>query len=142
MALNYATPVIRNFGQDYKGVDYFLTQQDEWSTKHTGKFVLSALENTIQVWALGNAYTHGQVCGKCKVEGLILGGGDISVNDERDSIGVSGRSMDFRSLPNRVLEEYFSSFGYKIKAQMFAEGNTKGIQPSTREWFKQHGIDV
>lgn len=140
--IKYAPPLIKNFGKDYEGFGYFPTPQEEWKAKHSGKFVLSALEDTIKVWALGRAYTHSQVCGECNVEGRVLGGGDISVNDEGNPTSVYSRSTDFGSLPNNVLEEYFLSFGYRVKAQMFEEWDTKGIENSTREWFKKHGVDV
>ena len=91
---------------------------------------------------MGGASAHSQVYDKLNVEGIILGGGGISVNDEGKPTAVDSRSLDFGSLPNKVLEDYFSHFSYKVKTDMFAEGETKGIKDLTRKWFKEHGIDI
>ena len=142
----YAPPVLKNFGENYgeifKSGLLHISPLDEWEDKHTGKFLLSALEDIIRVWALGGAFTHSQVYDKLNVEGIILGGGGISVNDEGKPTAIDSRSLDFGSLPNKVLEDYFSHFGYKVKTDMFAEGETKEIKDSTRKWFKEHGIVI
>ena len=137
--IKYAPPVLKNFGEEYQGSNHFLTKEDEWRAKHEGKFLLSALEDTIKVWALGGSYEHTQVYGGCNVEGdIVLGGGNISVyNEEKNSFRVYSRSYDFGSLPNKVLEDYFSSFGYSVKADM-----VKGIKDSACQWFREHGIDI
>jgi len=142
MSIKYAQPELRNFGQDYRGRTRFLTKLDEWRAKHTGLFVMCALDEVIRVYALSDAKSHGQVCGECETQGRVLGGGSISLDDKMRPVSLSSRSMDFGSLPNNVLEEYFESFGYTVKAGMFDEGETKGIQDSTREYFKKHGIEI
>ena len=74
--------------------------------------------------------------------GRVLGGGSISLDDTMKSVTLSSRSMDFGSLPNRIVEEYFHFFGYEVKAEMFEEGETKGIKDSTREFFKRQSIEI
>ena len=141
MTIEYDAPVFKNFGKDYQGREHFFTKQDEWKAKHMGKFVMSTLEDRVRVWALADAYTHSQVIGACKVQGYggqILGGGSIVYSEEPKSISVSGRSGDFGGLPNIVLTDYFRYFWYSIDVHM----NESWIKESTRQWFKEHGIDV
>ncbi len=107
-------------------------------SKTQGKFVLSALEDTIKVWALANAFTHSQVLSECKVQGYILGGGDIGISDDRKKVGVSSESYDFGSLPNIVLTYYFQHFGYEVHADM----NEKRIKDEKMKWFREHGIEI
>ncbi len=140
--LLYAPPMIKNFGENYgeifKSGLQVVSPQDEWNDKHNGRFLLSALENTIRVWALGCAFTHDQVLGRLNVEGLILGGGQISVNENLTSLDVTEYSGDFGSLPNSILVDYFTCFGYDIRANMVEET----IRQSTREWFREHGVNI
>jgi len=140
--LLYAPPIIKNFGENYGEIfrsgARVVAPMDEWNAKHKGRFLLSALENIIRVWALGCAFTHDQVLGRLNVEGLILGGGQISVNENLTSLAVEGYSGDFGSLPNSILVDYFRRFGYGISANMVEEA----IKQSTREWFREHGVNI
>ncbi len=142
MSIKYAQPELKNFGNEYQGRAHFSTRLDEYRAKYTGLFVMCALNDIVRVYALSNAFNHNQVCGECKTEGQVLGGGNISFNPERKSVGVSGRSMDFGSLPNMVLEDYFKFFGYDVEARMFEEGETRGVEDSTRKYFKKHNIEI
>jgi hypothetical protein len=142
MTIKYDPPVLKNFGEDYKEtvLDGVGSPLHKWKVKHQGQFVLSALEDTITVWALGGDLSdHSYVRDKYKVNGRVLGGGTINVDDKGNSVHVSGGSRKFGSLPNKVLEKYFLSFGYRIKTEML-EG--EDIQFSTRKWFKEHGIYI
>lgn len=137
MALNYLPPILKNFGKDFDG--YISSSKSvQWQRTHHGLFVLSALENTIQVGAVAAACTHNSVCNECDLQGRMLGGGCIDVNDEKTNFGLYGCSGTFGSLPNKVLIAYFSSFDYGVEAKMYEQR----IRDSTIEWFKQHGIDI
>jgi len=138
MTIKYLEPVFKNFGGDYQGSEHFLTKQHEWKAKHTGKFIMSALEDTVRVWAFANAFTHDQVIGQCKAKGRILGGGDIGYSKEQNRVGCSNSSMDFGSLPNVVLIDYFQYFGYSVGTKM----NERWVRDNTREWFREHGIKL
>ena len=116
----------------------FLTRQEEWKAKHNGKFVLSALEDTVRVWALAGAFTHDQVISECKTKGRILGGGDIGYSEKEKRVGLSAGSGDYGSLPDIVLTDYFQHFGYQVHADMIE----KWIRKRTREWFREHDIGI
>jgi len=111
----YLPPVIRNFGKKY-GEIFKIPSESE--TGLSGRFVLSGLENSIRIWALGGSITHDRVCRDLNVEGRILGGGSLFVNKDVTSLKVIGQSGTFGSLPNSLLINYFKHFGYKIEADM------------------------
>lgn len=142
MTIEYLPPVFRNFGADYPGRGYFITEQSEWMAKHSGMFVMSALEDSVRVWALADAFTHDQVIGKCNAEGRILGGGDIGYSEEQNRVGLSGGSMDFGSLPNSVLTsvltDYFQHFQYSVGANM----NEEWVKDPTKKWFREHEVVI
>ena len=139
--LSYAPPVIKNFGENYGEIFKIgaraVAPMDEWNDRHKGRFLFSALENTIRAWALGGAITHDQVLGSLNVEGLILGGGYISVNEDLTSLAVRGYSS-FGSLPNSILVGYFRCFDDGISANMVEEE----IRQPTRQWFSEHGVNI
>ena len=120
MSIRYVEPVFKNFGKDYKGF------RNKWFSEGIddckGVFVATALENSLQTFALGGAMAHGQALGQARDSGLsgaCMGGGSIYFNPDQKVVSVRSRSLDFGTLPNQLLEEYFSFFGYEVKADMF-----------------------
>ena len=107
--MHYTQPVFKKFGDASSGLRRF-SAQEELRDKHAGLFVMAALDDTLRVYALAGETPHMRVCGQCGVEGIVLGGGDITIVEENKRIGVGNRSMDFGSLPNNVLEDYFRFF--------------------------------
>ena len=136
--IKYIPPVLKGFGEEYTGGVVQFTEQDKWRDMYQGAFVVCAVDDAIRVYALVRGASHLDVHAKLNAEGRILAGGQIGYHPERNQGGVSGRSYHFGSLPNKVLEDYFRSFGFNIRADMVKEA----VSQTTKEWFREHAITI
>ena len=133
MAIHYEPPVFINFGGE--------RFDRRRGRVNTGLFVALAPENHFQIVALGETCTHMSVIDAAQergIGGIVLGGGTIDFFDKDKSVSVRGYSQSFGSLPNEVLIEYFSSFGYRVKATMLYGDKNK----EEFEWFKRLDIST
>lgn len=141
MPINYLPPILKNFLEEQRPSGILpLSELDEWTNKHKGKFVLAALGDAITLYAWGNAYKHSQVLNECAGRDdydIILGGGEIGVDDDKKRFSVYGRSLEFGGLPNKVLKEYFLHFGCGVETDTL-----EIFEDSTRKWFRDHGRDI
>ena len=136
--IKYVPPVLKGFGEEYTGGVVQFTEQDKWRDMYQGAFVVCAVDDAIRVYALVRGASHLDVHAKLNAEGRILAGGQIGYHPKRNQGGVSGSSYHFGSLPNKVLEDYFRSFGFNIRADMVEEA----VSQTTKEWFREHTITI
>ncbi|MBI1935335.1 hypothetical protein HYS31_02740 [Candidatus Woesearchaeota archaeon] len=93
------------------------------------------MENSVRVYASIRTISHSDLCHICHEGVKILGGGTITLLNK--NVEVSGASVTYGSLPNKILKEYFTYFGYKVNTRM--DGN---LEDKTKKWFIEHQIAI